>query len=148
MNRGIHRIVQKRGGARRRARQQDHLVMRMDDTRQQNHSGMKAGGIRHLKSMKTRLRLYPWKRAHGVVNHLMAAFVEFFSCRLARFRFIEREEEHSSCRAEPFLVAWWVPARAEAFRRKHDKPTAGFCDGVAAGLGRGVPRRGRAGRRR
>ena len=117
MNRGTHRIVQERRSA-----------------RQQDHSGMKAGGTGWLEPLKMRLRLYPRKRGHGVVDHLMAAFVEFLSCRLACFRFIEREKEHSPCRAEPFLVARWVPVRAEAFRRKHDKPAAGFCDGVAAGF--------------
>lgn len=64
----------------------------------------------------------------------MTAFVQLFSCRLARARLVEREKEHAALGAEALFVAGRVPAKGKAFRREHDELSAGLGDRVAASL--------------
>ena len=72
------------------------------------------------------------------IDHFMASGVEGSSIGLLRLGWVEREEEHTPHCAESLLLAWRVPTRAEAVRRKHDELATGFCNGVSTGLFKGA----------
>lgn len=64
----------------------------------------------------------------------MTSIIESLAGRLARFRFIEREEEHSSFGAVSLFDSCRVVARSKAFRRENYEFAARFGNFIAAGF--------------
>ena len=62
----------------------------------------------------------------------MAAFIESRVIAFAGVGRVEREKEHSPCRAEALFYSRRMPSFAESFGREDDKAASSFGDGVAA----------------
>lgn len=62
----------------------------------------------------------------------MTTFIESRVIAFASSGRVEREKEHSPCRAEALFYSRRVPSFAESFGREDDETSAGFGDGVAA----------------
>ena len=62
----------------------------------------------------------------------MTTFIESRVIAFVRVGRVEREKEHSPCRAEAFFYSRRVPSFAESFGREDDETSAGFGDCVAA----------------
>lgn len=62
----------------------------------------------------------------------MTTFIESRVIAFASSGWVEREKEHSPCRAEVLFYSRRVPSFAESFGREDDEASAGFGDCVAA----------------
>ena len=72
------------------------------------------------------------ERRANDISHFMTALVESRVIAFVRVGRVEREKEHSSCRAKSLLNAWRMPSWPEAFGREDDEASASLGDCVAA----------------